>query len=87
MITLSKQTDYALLAIAALVRRERRVTNWQAELPVAMSAKEIAELHNVPTEFMAKVLQRLAKAHIVTSDIRPQRRLHAFAPSHSDQSR
>jgi Rrf2 family protein len=71
MLTLSKQTDYALLALAALVRRERQAAKRGADLPLALPAKEVAELHNVPVEFMAKVLQRLAKAHVVTSTFGP----------------
>ncbi len=71
MLSLSKQTDYALLALASLARRERdaRASGWA--VAASLPAKEIAEEHNVPTEFLAKVLQRLAKEQIVTSTFGP----------------
>ena len=69
MLTLSKQTDYALLALTALARRERDAA--RLGLKSALPAKEIAEQHSIPMEFLAKVLQKLAKAHIVTSTFGP----------------
>jgi Rrf2 family protein len=72
MLTLSKQTDYALLALTALVRREREAAEGGGRAKyVAMPAKEIAEQHDIPIEFLAKVLQKLAKAHMVTSTFGP----------------
>ncbi len=56
MFTLSKKTDYGLLAIdyLRLAGRERRV-----------SAKEISARYEIPTELLAKILQKLARRGIV----------------------
>jgi Rrf2 family protein len=70
MLTLSKQTDYALLALTALVRREREAADGGVS-SVAVPAKEIAERHDIPIEFLAKVLQKLARARMVTSTFGP----------------
>ncbi|MDE2127343.1 MAG: Rrf2 family transcriptional regulator [Armatimonadetes bacterium] len=58
MLTLSKKTDYALLALSDL-----------RGLPPseAVPARDIAERYQIPAELMAKILQRLARAGIVTS--------------------
>ena len=58
MLTLSKKTDYALLALSHLMRAgENRAVN----------TKEIAERFAIPLELLAKILQRLARAKIVVS--------------------
>ena len=56
MIRLSKSTDYALMALGDL-----------ALLPVGntVSARRVAESHNLPPELAAKVLQGLKKSGIV----------------------
>lgn len=56
MIRLSKSTDYALMALADL-----------ALLPAGetVSARRVAESHNLPPELAAKVLQGLKKSGIV----------------------
>ena len=56
MIRLSKSTDYALMALADL-----------ALLPdgETVSARRVAESHNLPPELAAKVLQGLKKSEIV----------------------
>ena len=58
MLSLSKKTDYALLALTYLtqVGSERSV-----------NTKEIAEQFDIPVELLAKVLQRLAKEKLITS--------------------
>ena len=56
MLRLSKKADYALIAMAHLAVR-----------PGSVSAREIAELYEIPTELMAKVLQRLARRGLLTS--------------------
>ena len=56
MLRLSKKADYALIAMAHLAVR-----------PGSVSAREIAELYEIPTELMAKVLQRLARKGLLTS--------------------
>ena len=58
MLRLSKKTEYALMALKDLALRPA------AE---AASAREIAERYGIPVEVMAKVLQRLAKQHLLAS--------------------
>ena len=58
MLRLSKKAEYALMALKDLALRP------ESE---AASAREIAERYEIPVEVMAKVLQRLAKQHVVTS--------------------
>jgi Rrf2 family iron-sulfur cluster assembly transcriptional regulator len=58
MLSLSKKTDYALLALCDLAR---------AEEGAVVSAREIAERYDIPVEFLAKILQRLARGKIVAS--------------------
>ena len=58
MLRLSKKAEYALMALKDLAVRPA------AE---AASAREIAERYDIPVEVMAKVLQRLAKQHLLTS--------------------
>src|SRR5579871_2718675 len=58
MLSLSKKTDYALLALSYLTRAgESRAVN----------TKEIAEQYAIPVELLAKILQKLAKAQLVVS--------------------
>ncbi|MGE5693227.1 MAG: RrF2 family transcriptional regulator [Candidatus Zixiibacteriota bacterium] len=56
MFTLSKKTDYGLMAIEYLraAGKERRV-----------SAREISERYDIPAELLAKILQRLARHGMV----------------------
>ena len=61
MLRLSKKSEYALMALKDLALRPA------AE---AASAREIAERYGIPVEVMAKVLQRLAKQHLLTSQHR-----------------
>jgi len=56
MFTLSKKTDYGLLAIGYL---------WSAGREKRVSAKEISSRYEIPTELLAKILQRLARRGIV----------------------
>ena len=58
MLRLSKKTDYALIALKALVLSERGTS---------CSAREIAARYNIPVELMAKVLQRLARRGLLES--------------------
>jgi Rrf2 family protein len=62
MLSLSKKTDYALLALSYLagVDRER-----------AANTREIADHYTIPAELLAKILQRLAKARLVISTAGP----------------
>ena len=52
MLRLSKKADYALIAMKHLALRGDRGSS---------SAREIAELYDIPIELMAKVLQRLVR--------------------------
>ncbi len=56
MLRLSKKADYALMAMAHLAGRER-----------SSSAREIAEQYDIPIELLAKVLQRLTRRGLLTS--------------------
>jgi Rrf2 family protein len=58
MLRLSKKADYALIAMKHLALRGDRGSS---------SAREIAELYDIPIELMAKVLQRLARRGLVSS--------------------
>ena len=56
MLRLSKKADYALMAMAHL-----------AVKPGSSSAREIAEQYAIPIELLAKVLQRLTRRGLLTS--------------------
>jgi FeS assembly SUF system regulator len=58
MLRLSKKADYALIAMKHLTLREGQG---------AASAREIAEQYSIPVELMAKVLQRLARRGLLSS--------------------
>jgi Rrf2 family protein len=58
MLRLSKKADYALMAMKHLALRGERGSS---------SAREIAELYDIPIELMAKVLQRLVRGGLLTS--------------------
>lgn len=58
MLRLSKKTDYALIAMKHLAIHGDRG---------AASAREIAELYDIPAELMAKVLQRLVRRGLLVS--------------------
>ncbi|MDR3676146.1 MAG: Rrf2 family transcriptional regulator [Acidobacteriota bacterium] len=58
MLKLSKKADYGLIAVRHLAEKP---------LATASSAKEIARTYGIPTELLAKILQRLAKHGILIS--------------------
>ncbi len=58
MLSLSKKTDYGLLALSHLTKLQ------DGE---AASARELASEFAIPTELLAKIMQRLARADIVHS--------------------
>jgi Rrf2 family protein len=58
MLKLSKKADYGLIAVRHLAE--------QAPL-MACSAKEIARTYGIPTELLAKILQKLAKHGLLIS--------------------
>lgn len=58
MLKLTKKADYGLIAMRHLAEN--------ADLG-ACSAKDLAEMYNIPQEALAKILQRLAKAKLLTS--------------------
>ncbi|HZO88660.1 MAG TPA: Rrf2 family transcriptional regulator [Chthonomonadaceae bacterium] len=58
MLSLSKKTDYALLALSYLTRTEPGR---------AVNTKEIAERYAIPMELLAKILQKLARADLLLS--------------------
>src|SRR5215470_2070491 len=61
MLRLSKKADYALIAMKHLAVRGDRVAGGSS------SAREIAELYDIPIELMAKVLQRLVRRGLLAS--------------------
>ncbi|MGE5243456.1 MAG: RrF2 family transcriptional regulator [Betaproteobacteria bacterium] len=61
MLRLSKKADYALIAMKHLALRTDRGGQ------TSSSAREIAELYDVPIELMAKVLQRLVRGGLLAS--------------------
>ena len=58
MLRLSKKSDYALIALKDLALSAPGTSS---------SAREIARRYEIPTELMAKVMQRLAKRELVAS--------------------
>ena len=58
MLRLSKKADYALIAMKHLAQKRDAVSS---------SAREIAEQYDIPIELMAKVLQRLVRTGLLTS--------------------
>ncbi len=57
MLKLTKKADYGLIAMRYLAEHGR----------ASYSAKDIAEAHGIPPELLAKILQRLVKAKLLTS--------------------
>lgn len=62
MLSISKKTDYALLALSHLAR---------IEAGRAANTKEIAEQYDIPLELLAKILQKLTKARLILSTAGP----------------
>jgi Rrf2 family protein len=58
MLRLSKKADYALLAMRHLAANADRG---------AVSARELAESYDIPSELLAKVLQKLVRARLLAS--------------------
>jgi Rrf2 family protein len=58
MLKLTKKADYGLIAMKHLA--EHAATG-------ALSAKEIAEAQKIPSELLAKILQRLVRARLLVS--------------------
>jgi Rrf2 family protein len=58
LLRLSKKADYALMAVRHLALKTG---------PSSASAREIAEQYDIPIELMAKVLQRLVRAGLLSS--------------------
>jgi len=61
MLRLSKKADYALIAMKHLALRGDHQSQGSS------SAREIAELYDIPIELMAKVLQRLVRRGLLAS--------------------
>jgi len=58
MLRLGKKADYGLIALRHLAAQRPRA---------ACSAREIAQTYGMPTELVAKILQRLAKIGLLAS--------------------
>jgi FeS assembly SUF system regulator len=61
MLRLTKKADYSLIALRHLAAR-------QLETGSAVSAKEVADCYGIPLPLLAKILQKLGKAGLVTSE-------------------
>ena len=59
---LQKTTQYAILAIGYIAQKEGKI----------VKAIEIAEHHEIPQEYLLKILQQLVKANILRSKRGPQ---------------
>ena len=57
MLKLTKKADYGLIAMRFLAENGT----------VSASAKDIAEAHGIPPELLAKILQKLVKARLLSS--------------------
>ena len=75
MLRLSKKADYALMAMRHLAASEPGSSS---------SAREIAESYAIPSELLAKVLQRLVRARLLRLGAGHPRRLQARAAGHAD---
>lgn len=62
MFSLTKKTDYALLALCCLALEADGTS---------MNAKAIAERYSIPVELLAKILQQLTKRNLVDSTSGP----------------
>ena len=62
MFSLTKKTDYALLALCGLA---------QEPDGLPMNTKLLAERYRIPSELLAKILQQLARKGLVTSSSGP----------------
>jgi Rrf2 family protein len=58
VLRLSKKSDYALIALSYMALPGQRSI---------VSAREMAEQHDIPVELLAKVLQRLVQRGVLTS--------------------
>ena len=63
MLKFSKKAEYALLALQYMASVQSNETLSTR----VVNTKEIAEVHNIPVELLAKVLQTLARHHIIDS--------------------
>ena len=63
MLRFTKRADYGLMAIHYIATQEDHGT---------VSAKRIAEEFHIPAELLAKILQRLAKKRLITSQNGPK---------------
>ena len=60
MLKLSKKADYGLIAVKHLAEKGKSASS---------SAKEIAASYGMPTELVAKILQKLAKSGLLASQL------------------
>lgn len=58
MLKLTKKADYGLIAMRFLAEQASGASS---------SAKDIAEAHGIPTELLAKILQKLVKVGLLVS--------------------
>ena len=70
MLKLSKKIDYGLIAVSHIAGQMDDQTDR------IVNAKHIAEQYNIPSELLAKVLQKLAKGGGHHQSERPQGRIY-----------
>jgi Rrf2 family protein len=73
MFSLTKKTDYALIALCCLA---------QDVEGQPMNTKVIAERYHIPGELLAKILQQLARESLVTSTSGPTGGYRLARPAH-----
>jgi Rrf2 family protein len=85
MLRLTKKADYGLMALKYLA--EQPASGLASQTPGALSAKDIAQADHIPPPLLAKILQTLARAGLLTSHsgtnggyalARPANRISAF---------
>jgi Rrf2 family protein len=81
MLSLSKRTDYALLALTYLARLDADLEVEQAVSRKAVNTREIAEKFGLPVELLAKILQQLTRAGLLLSTPGPTGGYHLARPA------
>ncbi len=77
MLSISKKTDYALMALSYLTHLEAG-----SESGRAANTREIAEQFDIPAELLAKILQKLTKARLIVSTAGPTGGYRLARPAH-----
>ena len=71
MLKLTKKADYGLIALRHLTMtasRSRSIASGSASPRTSASAKDIADAYGIPLPLLSKVLQKLARGGLLTSE-------------------